>query len=209
MTSTSIYTPISPTYLYIKQHSITKKKYFGKTTLDDPIKYLGSGVYWNRHIKKHGKQFVETIWVSDLYTDTSITEVALHFSCENNIAESNAWANLEPENGLNGGVPGRTHSAESKAKISASKTGKKRRPQSVEHIAKRAASNTGRTHSAESIAKISASKTGSTHSAETKAKMSASSKGKTHSAESKAKMSASRTGKKRGPYILKTRLTAI
>lgn len=103
MTSTIIYTPITPTYLYIKQHFITKKKYFGKTTEKDPIKYKGSGVYWKKHIKKHGNQFVETIWVSDLYFDTSIREPALHFSCENNIDESNDWANLIPEDGLNGG----------------------------------------------------------------------------------------------------------
>jgi hypothetical protein len=103
MTSITIYTPIKPTRLYIKQHSITKVKYFGKTTSEDPIKYLGSGVYWTKHIKKHGKQFVETIWLSDLYYDTSIVEHALHFSQENNIVESKEWANLEPENGLNGG----------------------------------------------------------------------------------------------------------
>ena len=71
MTSTTIYTPILPTYLYIKQHSITKKMYFGKTTRPDPMKYKGSGVYWLRHIKKHGSRFVETIWLSDLYYDTS------------------------------------------------------------------------------------------------------------------------------------------
>lgn len=93
MTSISTYTPITPTYLYIKQHSITKKKYFGKTTKKDPYKYNGSGPYWIRHYKKHGKQFVETLWVSDLYYDTSITEHALHFSYENNIAESKDWAN--------------------------------------------------------------------------------------------------------------------
>jgi hypothetical protein len=74
----NIYTPIIPTRLYIKQHSITKKKYFGKTTSPNHIKYLGSGVYWNAHINKHGRQFVETIWFSDLYYDTSIVDHALH-----------------------------------------------------------------------------------------------------------------------------------
>ena len=103
MTSITIYTPIKPTRLYIKQHSITKKKYFGKTTLNDPIKYLGSGPYWKKHINKYGKQFVQTLWISDLYYDTSIVEHALHFSHENNIVESNEWANLKPENGLDGG----------------------------------------------------------------------------------------------------------
>ena len=104
MTSITTYTPIKPTRLYIKQHSITKKKYFGKTTLDDPIKYLGSGSRWKKHIKKHGIQFVETIWLSDLYYDTSIREPALHFSCENNIDTTpSVWANQMLEDGLTGG----------------------------------------------------------------------------------------------------------
>lgn len=34
-----------PTYLYIKQHSITGKLYFGKT-VKNPEKYNGSGSPW-------------------------------------------------------------------------------------------------------------------------------------------------------------------
>ena len=104
MTSTTIYT-IAPTYLYIKQHSVTGLKYFGKTTRD-PYKYLGSGKHWTRHYKKHGKEHIKTIWVSDLYYDTSIIDIALQFSTENNIVESKEWANLEPENGLAGALSG-------------------------------------------------------------------------------------------------------
>jgi hypothetical protein len=209
MTSTTIYTPILPTYLYIKKHSVTGLKYFGKTTKSDPYKYKGSGVRWTHHIRKHGKEHIVTLWVSEPYYDTSIIEHALHFSAENNITESNEWANLIPENGLNGGsLKGRTHSAETKAKMSASRTGKKRGPRSAEHKAKLSASNTGKKkgpRSAETKAKMSASNTGRTHSAETKAKLVAFNTGKTRSAETKAKMSASRTGKKRGPYSKKTK----
>ena len=57
---------MKPTYLYIKQHKITKLKYFGKTT-KDPNKYLGSGKHWIRHIKKHGLE-IDTIWYQ-LFTD--------------------------------------------------------------------------------------------------------------------------------------------
>ena len=121
MTSTIIYKEITPTYLYIKQHSVTGLKYFGKTTKEDPIKYLGSGKYWTTHINKHGKEFVETIWLSDLYYDTSIVEYALHFSQENKIVESDNWANLKSENGLDGGKF--IHSVETKSKMSASHTG--------------------------------------------------------------------------------------
>ena len=174
MTSTTMYTPIKPTYLYIKQHSVTGLKYFGKTT-QDPYKYLGSGTRWRNHIKKHGRKFVETIWLSDLYYDTSITEHALHFSYENNIVKSNEWANLKPEDGLEGCVSGFPKSDETKAKMSISATGKVR--------------------SVETRARISAVRTGSTASDKTKAKMSASCKGRTPSEETKAKISASHLGK--------------
>ena len=145
MTSTSIYTPITPTYLYIKQHSVTKKKYYGKTT-QDPYKYNGSGTYWLKHIKKHGKEHIVTLWVSEPYTDTSIIDVALKFSSDNDIVNSKEWANQKPENGLDGGSekgrkhkphkPRKPHSEETKAKQSAAMTGKKRKPHSEETKAK-------------------------------------------------------------------------
>jgi hypothetical protein len=126
MPSKSIYTPITPTYLYIKQHSVTGLKYFGKTILTNPYKYNGSGTYWKKHIKKHGKKYIKTLWVSDLYYDTSIKEIALHFSEENNIVESEDWANLMPENGISGGTTnkGKITSEETKAKQSAANKGK-------------------------------------------------------------------------------------
>ena len=193
MTSNDIYTPIKPTYLYIKQHSVTKKKYFGKTTRPDPIKYLGSGVYWTAHINKHGEEHIITLWVSEPYIDKELlSEFALFFSEEYDIVESEEWANLKPENGLDGGVPGMTHSAETKAKMSAAKKGK---TQSAEHLAKLAASRTGRTgrtHSDETKAKMSASRTGKKrgpHSAESKAKISAAKKDKPHFKSSSAKSS--------------------
>jgi len=49
------------TYLYVKQHNITKLKYFGKT-VNEPYKYSGSGSYWLNHLKKHGKD-ISTIEV--------------------------------------------------------------------------------------------------------------------------------------------------
>jgi hypothetical protein len=197
MTSTSIYTPITPTYLYIKQHSITKKKYFGKTSNLDPYTYNGSGVYWTNHIKVHGIEHIVTLWVSEVYTDTSIVEVALKFSIENDIVNSDEWANLIPENGLDGCPFGQKHTEESKAKQSAAKKGK---PCSEETKAKISAAKKGKPQSEETKAKISAAKKGKTHteeakprtrkpcSEETKAKMSATNKGKMHTEESKVKM---------------------
>ena len=99
-------TYIPPTVLYIKQHSVTKLKYFGKTTRD-PLKYKGSGVDWKLHLKEYGSEHIITIWVSELYTDSiAISEFAIAFSRDNNIVESKDWANLKIENGLDGGYTG-------------------------------------------------------------------------------------------------------
>jgi hypothetical protein len=135
---------IYPTVLYIKQHSITGLKYFGKTTEDDPYKYLGSGKHWSRHIKTHGKEHIETLWVSEPYTDSDlISEFALAFSKEHNIVQSEEWANLIPETGLDGWVKGATRkpfTGDHRAKMSASKMGNLSRlgkPQTEESKAKR------------------------------------------------------------------------
>ena len=89
-------------YLYIKQHSITKLKYFGKTTSKNPFKYPGSGTYWKNHTKKHGKEYVKTIELWGFDDQELCTEFALKFSEDNNIVESKEWANKIPEDGLNG-----------------------------------------------------------------------------------------------------------
>ena len=47
MSSENIYTNFKPTFLYIKQHTVTGKLYFGKTT-QNPETYLGSGTYWTK-----------------------------------------------------------------------------------------------------------------------------------------------------------------
>jgi hypothetical protein len=96
----SIY--FKPTWLYIKQHNLTKLKYFGKTINKDPVKYKGSGKHWTRHINKYGND-VTTVWCQ-LFTDKNeLKEFALKFSVDNNIVESVEWANLKPEDGLWGG----------------------------------------------------------------------------------------------------------
>ena len=92
-----------PTHLYIKQHTVTGKLYFGKTTRD-PLQYLGSGLYWRNHIRAHGELYVATLW-SELFTDKdSLVSFALDFSNKMKIVESTCWANLKPENGLDGGT---------------------------------------------------------------------------------------------------------
>lgn len=90
-------------YLYIKTHNITGLKYFGKTIRKNYNTYRGSGTYWLRHIKKHGYD-VNTELVG-CFDYENISEIAINFSIENNIVESEDWANLEIENGLDGRSP--------------------------------------------------------------------------------------------------------
>ena len=166
----------TPTYLYIKRHSITGLHYFGKTTSEDPYSYLGSGTYWKNHIKKHGKEHVVTLWCLKFYDKEHVESFALEFSKRNNIVESDEWANLREENGLDGVVVGSTQSDEHKAKLSAALKGKKRNPLSDETRAKLSAAKQGKPRSDETKAKISAALKGKTCSDETKAKMSAAKK---------------------------------
>ncbi len=129
------------------------------------------------------------MWVSDLYYDTSIVDIALHFSFDNNIVESKEWANLEPENGLNGGASGRKFSEESKAKLSVAKKGISR---SEETKAKMSAAMKGvpkPPRTAEHCAKISARQKGVP-----KPELSARQKGVPLSEETKAKISTAMKG---------------
>lgn len=92
-------------YLYIKTHNDTGLKYFGKTTKRDPHKYTGSGKYWKRHLKKHGSNYSTEI-VATFEDEFACQEFALNFSKENDIVNSDEWANLQEENGLDGAPTG-------------------------------------------------------------------------------------------------------
>lgn len=98
----------TPTWLMIKQHNKTGLKYFCKTKNKDPIKYLGSGTVWRRHISKNGKD-ITTLWCQLFFTEQEIIDYATKFSIENNIVEARdesgkkVWANLIIENGIDGG----------------------------------------------------------------------------------------------------------
>lgn len=96
-----------PTYLYIKQHSVSGKLYFGKFCISTRYKtvesYPGSGTHWTTHIKKHGKTFIETLWYCIFYDKEECTNFATDFSELQNIVESSEWLNLRIENGTDGG----------------------------------------------------------------------------------------------------------
>jgi hypothetical protein len=117
-----------PTYLYIKQHSVTGKLYFGKTERphDEMLCYEGSGNYWTDHFNIHGKQYIETIWYCLFYDVESIIEFALSYCFIHNIGQGDTslWTNLVLENGVSGGSKGNSPSIETRAKWSKQRTGK-------------------------------------------------------------------------------------
>ena len=91
--------------LYIATHNQTGLKYFGKTIrffteIDLQNYYHGSGIYWNYHLNKHGDDV--TMIMYGIYSLLEVKEIALKFSEENNIVESDIWANLVEENGIDG-----------------------------------------------------------------------------------------------------------
>lgn len=102
-------------YLCVKQHAITKLKYFCKTTSKNPEKYRGSGKYWKNHINKHGKDHVITLHIWEFDNQLECTEFALKYSIDNDIVKSEEWANLILEDGKRGGsIKGRIFTEEHK-----------------------------------------------------------------------------------------------
>lgn len=91
-----------PTRLYIKQCPHCGLKYFGKSTSLEIETYMGSGIRWRNHLRKHKVKPMH-LWDSKWYYDTSITRFALKFSRINKIITNESWANLKEENGLEGG----------------------------------------------------------------------------------------------------------
>jgi hypothetical protein len=169
---------VIPARLYIKEHRTTGLKYFGKSTVEEIDSYKGSGKRWTNHIKVHGPDIITT-WVSDWYTNKQkIKSFAVNFSRTNDIVNSDDWANLIEEDGLDGGsVKGRKHTPETRKKMRDNHVG-----------------TTGMKYSEESKKKMSEShmdKKRKPFTAETRKKMSEARMGKKASAESKKKMSES------------------
>lgn len=106
------------------------------------------------------------------------------------------------------GTPGLIHSDESRAKMSASRTGKKRGPMSAEHRANLSAAKMGiklPPCTDETRAKLSAAIKGRTFSDEWRAKLSAAARGRTSSDETRAKVSAAGIGRKQSPETIAKR----
>tara|TARA_R110000822_G_scaffold262748_1_gene387106 strand:+ start:128 stop:703 length:576 start_codon:yes stop_codon:yes gene_type:complete len=94
---------ISEVALYILTHNQTGLKYFGKTTKhftekDIVEKYGGSGVKWRKHLDEHGYDISAKIYWKG--SKDHVKDIALNFSKEHNIVNSDDWANLCEETGL-------------------------------------------------------------------------------------------------------------
>ena len=176
------------TFLYIKRHKETGLLYFGKTCKKDPYTYNGSGIFWKKHIKKHGEN-IETLWVSEFNENDNVEEFAELFSEVNDIVNSSQWANLIIENGKDGWISGVKRSIETREKMSNS--AKNRSPMAQETRDKLSKAHKGHNRK---------------HSEETKKRLSEANIGKILSEETRKRMSESRTGLKRGPYKKKQNL---
>ena len=95
--------------LYIATNNTTGLKYFGKTSRyfsenSLQLNYHGSGLYWKRHINKYGDDI--TMQIYGVFGIKEVEQIATTFSKKNNIVESNDWANLKDENGMDGSPKG-------------------------------------------------------------------------------------------------------
>jgi hypothetical protein len=89
-------------YLYLKTHNKTGLKYLGKTK-ENPHKYLGSGLYWSRHIKTHGNDITTEI-LKECSTNEEVKHWGEYYSDLWDIVNSDEFANLKTESGDGGPV---------------------------------------------------------------------------------------------------------
>lgn len=173
-------------YLYIKQHTLTGLKYFGRTISTNPFRYNGSGNYWSNHINKHGKEHIRTLEIWGFDDQNLCTEFALNFSKDNNIVESKEWANMIIEDGCwtSGFMKGADHPMYGT-----------KRPEHSKLMSEKMKGNQlgltsflGKSHSEESKMQISMKAKGRNHTLESKRKISNFQKGKILSEETKMKM---------------------
>jgi hypothetical protein len=176
------------------EHNITGLKYFCKTTLLDRVhRYKGSGVVWTKHMREHG--FNVKVGLLGFYIDKDrCLNAAKNFSIENNIVDSDEWANLVIETGKNGAsligernpFYGRKHSSEVIEQMRVQRLGisvNKGAYRSPEQRAKISASLKGRKNQAVALAM-----TGRKLSEETKAKIAEAGKKRIWSNETREKI---------------------
>ncbi len=103
-------------FLYVKTHNTTGLKYLGYTTRD-PETYSGSGTYWKRHLKVHGRNLTTEI-IGTYSSHQELKEAGVYYSQLFGVETSEEWANLKTEQGQGGGRPsGWNHSTETKERL--------------------------------------------------------------------------------------------
>lgn len=86
--------------LMVKTHKTTGLKYLCITKRKNYEEYLGSGVYWKKHLEKYGKLITtEILFETDDYK--LFVDKCNHFSIMYDVVSSNEWANIVPETGYN------------------------------------------------------------------------------------------------------------
>lgn len=118
--------------LYLKEHKITGLKYLGYTKKEDVNSYTGSGVYWVKHIKKHG-YFVDTTILGKYSNDEDLKFFGKHYSDLWNVKDSIEFANLKTEEGVSGNYSLETRN---KMSISARKRGTPKTAWNSEDVSK-------------------------------------------------------------------------
>lgn len=94
-------------YLLKKTHKITGLQYLCKTNRKNYKNYLGSGVYWRRHLVEHGKDH-ETELLRECIDNDEVRHWGLYYSDLWNVVNARdsdgrkTWANLKPEMGDGG-----------------------------------------------------------------------------------------------------------
>lgn len=91
-------------YLMIKTHNKTGLKYLCKTATNNKrycFYYLGSGTYWKRHLKLHGRD-VSTEIIEECNTSGELIQKGIYWSEKLDVVKSELYANLVPEKGDGG-----------------------------------------------------------------------------------------------------------
>ena len=100
--------------LYLKEHKNTGLKYLGYTKREDCHQYQGSGVYWKKHIKKHGYS-VQTKILFETNNKDELKKMGMYYSNLWNVSDNPSFANLKTEEGISG-----SYSLETRMKMSES-----------------------------------------------------------------------------------------
>ena len=88
-------------HLYLKRHNQTSKLYLGWTQNENVETYTGSGVYWLKHLAKHGDD-VSTAVLLSTESEDELKSQGKYFSQLWDVANNPVFANLKEEDGIGG-----------------------------------------------------------------------------------------------------------